>query len=42
MFVYMKHKVVLVDDEPLAIEVLRHYLKEESDFELVATFTDPL
>jgi DNA-binding LytR/AlgR family response regulator len=38
----MPHKVVIVDDEPLAIKVLACYLDDESDFILAAQFTNPL
>jgi DNA-binding LytR/AlgR family response regulator len=37
----MKFRIVIIDDEPLAIELLKHYLKEESDFVVTATFTKP-
>jgi two-component SAPR family response regulator len=37
----MLYKVVIVDDEPLAIEVLNHYLKDEEDFTIINSFTRP-
>lgn len=37
----MRHKIVLVDDEPLGIEVLKYYIKEEVDFEITGAFTNP-
>jgi DNA-binding LytR/AlgR family response regulator len=38
----MSYKVVIVDDEPLAIEVLAFYLKDHSAFTIEATFTNPI
>ncbi|MCK0109749.1 LytTR family DNA-binding domain-containing protein [Flavobacteriaceae bacterium S0825] len=35
-----KYKTILVDDEPLAIDVLIHYLKSFPEFEIVKTFTN--
>ena len=37
----MPYKTVIVDDEPLAIVVLKHYLQDEPDFVMLATFTNP-
>lgn len=36
------YKVIIIDDEPLAIDVLEHHLKQFSNFELVQTFTDAI
>ncbi|WP_421823819.1 LytR/AlgR family response regulator transcription factor [Flagellimonas oceanensis] len=33
-------KTVIIDDEPLAIDVIGHYLERFPDFELVGSFTD--
>ena len=38
----MSYKVVIVDDEPLAIEVLTYYLKDEHGFAVAASFTNPV
>lgn len=38
----MRYKIVIVDEEPLAIEVLKHYLKEEKDMAILSSFTNPL
>ncbi|HEX8334184.1 MAG TPA: response regulator transcription factor [Segetibacter sp.] len=38
----MSYKVVIVDDEPLAIEVLAYYLKDEPGFAVAASFTNPV
>jgi DNA-binding LytR/AlgR family response regulator len=38
----MKIKCVLIDDEPLAIKVLLNYFENFSDFEVIATFNNPL
>ena len=38
----MKIKCIIIDDEPLAAEVVENYLKEFSNFEHVGTFTNPL
>lgn len=35
-------KCVVVDDEPLAIEILENYLSKLKGFELVSTFTSPV
>jgi len=37
-----KNTVVIVDDEPLALDVLSHYIGLFSEFEIVERFTDPL
>jgi DNA-binding LytR/AlgR family response regulator len=34
------YKTILIDDESLAIDVLEHYLKRFSNFEVVQTFTN--
>lgn len=33
-------KTIIIDDEPLAIDVIGHYLERFPNFELVGTFTD--
>lgn len=38
----MKIKCVLIDDEPLAIQVLLTYFKNFSDFEIIGTFNNSL
>ncbi len=38
----MKIKCIIVDDEPLAIKVIKNYLKEFKNFEVVASFNNPL
>ena len=38
----MKINCIIIDDEPLAISVIENYLKEFNDFELVASFLNPL
>ncbi|MDN5288510.1 MAG: DNA-binding response regulator [Mucilaginibacter sp.] len=35
-------KCVIIDDEPLAIEVIQSYLGRMADFELMASFTNPV
>jgi two-component system LytT family response regulator len=35
-------KCIIVDDEPHAIEVLDHYVKQTPHLQLVATFTNPI
>lgn len=37
----MKHKIVIVDDEHRAIELLKLYVEAIEDFELVETFRNP-
>lgn len=34
------YKAIIIDDEPLAIDVIAHYLKRFSNFEVDQTFTD--
>lgn len=34
------YKAIIIDDEPLAIDVITHHLKRFSNFEVVKTFTD--
>jgi DNA-binding LytR/AlgR family response regulator len=34
------YKTILIDDEPLAIDVIAHHLKRFSNFEVIKTFTD--
>lgn len=34
------YKTIIIDDEPLAIDVIMHHLKRFSNFEVVKTFTD--
>lgn len=36
----MTYRAVIIDDEPLAIEVIENYLHRFSNFEIVQTFTD--
>ena len=38
----MKIKCIIIDDEPLAAEVLENYLDEFSNMDLVGTYTNPL
>ncbi|HHC80038.1 MAG TPA: response regulator transcription factor [Flavobacteriia bacterium] len=38
----MKIKCVIIDDEPLAIKIIEKYLSEFQNFELVASFNNPL
>ncbi len=38
----MKIKCIIIDDEPLAAEVVENYLKEFSNVDHVGTFTNPL
>jgi len=38
----MKIKCIIVDDEPLAIKVIKNYLNEFQNFEVVASFNNPL
>ena len=38
----MKIKCIIIDDEPLAAEVIENYLKEFSNVEHVGSFTNPL
>ena len=34
------YKTIIIDDEPLAIDVITHHLKRFSNFEVIKTFTD--
>lgn len=36
------YRTILIDDEPLAIDVILHHLKRFSNFEVIRTFTDPV
>ena len=38
----MNIKVLIIDDEPLAIKVIETHLREFKNFEIVATFNDPI
>jgi len=38
----MNIKCIIIDDEPLAIKVLENYLQNFQQFELIASFTNPL
>ena len=38
----MKYKCVIIDDEPVGIEVIKNHLAKLDDFELSATFTNPI
>ncbi|CAM1345415.1 LytR/AlgR family response regulator transcription factor [Tenacibaculum amylolyticum] len=38
----ISYKVVIIDDEPLAIDVLLHYLERFPDIEVVKTFVNPV
>lgn len=38
----MKIKCIIIDDEPLAADVIENYLSEFSNIELISTFTNPL
>jgi DNA-binding LytR/AlgR family response regulator len=38
----MKHTCIIVDDEPVAIEVIRNHLQHLDDFEVKSTFTNPI
>lgn len=38
----MKTKCLIIDDEPLAINVIKNHLKEFNDIELVSTFTNAI
>jgi two-component SAPR family response regulator len=35
-------KCIIIDDEPLAIEVIQSFLKEFKNFEVIGTFQDPI
>lgn len=34
------YKAIVIDDEPLAVDVITHHLKRFSNFEVIGTFTD--
>ena len=36
------YKIIIIDDEPLAIDVIEHHLKKFSNFEVVQTFTNSI
>ncbi len=36
------YKTIIIDDEPLAIDVIEHHLKKFSNFEIVKTFTNSI
>lgn len=38
----MKIRCLIIDDEPLAISVIKNYLEPLEDFELIETFNNPL
>lgn len=38
----MQIKCILIDDEPLAIKVIENHLQEFQNFEIVATFNNPI
>ncbi|WP_372757534.1 LytR/AlgR family response regulator transcription factor [Mariniflexile sp.] len=38
----MKIKCLIVDDEPLAINVIKNYLEQIEDFEVISTFTNAI
>jgi two-component system, LytTR family, response regulator len=38
----MKIKCLIIDDEPLAINVIKNYLEPIEDFELIDTFSNPI
>ena len=38
----MKIKCIIIDDEPLAAEVVENYLKEFSNIEHIGSYTNPL
>ena len=38
----MKIKCVIIDDEPLAIKVIKNHLKEFQNFEVIGTFNNPI
>lgn len=38
----MKISTIIIDDEPLAIEVIKNHLKEFTSIQCIGTFTDPL
>ncbi len=38
----MKNTCIIIDDEPVAIEVIQNHLRQLEDFEVKATFTNPI
>lgn len=38
----MKIKCLIIDDEPLAVRVIENHIKEFQNFEIVATFNNPI
>lgn len=38
----MKIKCLIIDDEPLAINVIKNYLEPIENFELIDTFSNPI
>lgn len=38
----MKIKCIIIDDEPLAVQVIKNYLKEIQNLELIETFNNPI
>ncbi len=38
----MTHSCIIIDDEPVAIEVIKNHLQQLEDFEVKASFTNPL
>ncbi|WP_297332948.1 LytTR family DNA-binding domain-containing protein [Flavobacterium sp.] len=38
----MKINTVIIDDEPLAIDIIKKYCESINDIELIATFTNPI
>lgn len=38
----MKIKCIIIDDEPLAVQVVKNYLKEIQNIELIETFNNPI
>jgi len=38
----MKNSCIIIDDEPVAIEVIKNHLQHLEDFELMASFTNPI
>ena len=38
----MRYRIAIVDDEPLAIEIIESYLEKLDDFEVIATCEDAI
>ncbi len=38
----MKIKCIIIDDEPLAVRVIKNYLEEIQNFELIEVFNNPI